>query len=106
MTTSISLSNSSSFTSERAKIIEFSSSNAASFHQIDVIDDGRVERKNPFHANSEAGLSDGDGFAGTAVLSRDHHTLESLQSLFGCGFFDPDVNPDRVARLKLRNVCP
>jgi hypothetical protein len=38
------------------------------------------------------------------MLSRNYHTLKSLQSLFGLGFFDPDMNADRVARLKLRNI--
>ena len=42
MTTRITLSDSSGFTTKRTKVIEFGSPDAASFYEIDMIDDGRV----------------------------------------------------------------
>jgi hypothetical protein len=38
------------------------------------------------------------------MLARNYDTLKSLQSFFGLGFLDPDMNADRVARLKLGYV--
>ena len=47
-----------------------------------------------------------DRLARAAVLPCNHDTFECLQSFFGLGFLDPDMNADRVARLKLRNILP
>src|ERR1043165_1140853 len=102
----ITLANACGFAAESAQIVKLGTANAAAFDQIDVIDDGRVQRKNSFDTDSEAGLAHRDGLTRTAVLARNHDAFESLQSLLGFGFLDPDVNADRVARLKLRNILP
>jgi hypothetical protein len=69
-----------------------------------VVDDRGVKGKDSFHANTETGFAHRDGFTRAAVLSRNYDTFKSLQSLFGLGFLDPDMNADRVARLKLGNI--
>src|SRR5689334_1301406 len=102
----ITLANACGFAAQSAQIVELGAANAASFHEIDMIDDGRVQRKDSFHADAETGFANGDRLTRAAVLARNHDAFESLQSFLGLGFLDPDVNADRVARLKLWNIFP
>jgi hypothetical protein len=104
LTARIALANTGGFTTQTAEVIKLRSSDTASFHQIDVINDSGVQRKNSFDTDTEAGFAHRDGFTRAAVLSRDYDTFKSLQSFLGLGFLDPDMNADRVARLKLGYV--
>src|SRR4026207_953960 len=104
LTACITLANTCRFTTKSAEVVELGASNTSSFDEIDVIDDGGVQRKDSFDANTETCLADGDRFPRAAMFTCNHDTFKNLQSLFSLGFLDPDVNADRVARLKLRNI--
>src|SRR5436305_6717749 len=106
MAARVALADACGFTTESAQVVKLCSSDATSFHQINVIDDRRVQGKDSFHADAETCLSHGDGFARAAMFASDHDAFESLQSLFGLRFFNSHVNTDRIAWLKLRNVLP
>jgi len=69
-----------------------------------MIDYGRMKGEDSLNANPKARFSYSDGFPRTPVLARYHNTLESLQSFFGFGFFDPNVHANSIARLKPWNV--
>jgi hypothetical protein len=69
-----------------------------------VIDNRRVQRKNSFDANAEAGLSNGDRFARAAVLAGDADTFKCLQTLFRFRLLDAHVHPHGVTGLKVRDV--
>jgi hypothetical protein len=100
----VALANACRFAAQSAQVVELRSSDATSFHEIDMIDDGCVQRKYPLDADAKTRLSHGDRFARAAVFAGDHDTFKSLQSLFGLGFFNPYVNTDRIAWLKLWNI--
>jgi hypothetical protein len=104
VTACIALTNESSLTAQSAQIIKFCSAHASSFHEIDMIDDGCVQREDSLDAHAKAGLPHSDGFACAAMFPRDNDAFESLQSLFGLGFLDPNVNPNRIAWLKFWNI--
>src|SRR5215467_6437582 len=101
---SIALANACRLAAQTAKVVKLRSSDATSFHEIDMIDDGCVQRKYSLDADAKTRLSHSDRFARAAMFARDHHTLKSLQSLFGLGFFNPNVYANRIAWLKFRNV--
>src|ERR1051325_3504205 len=100
----VALSNACRFAAQSAQVVELRSSDATSFDEIDMIDDGCVQRKYPLDADAKTRLSHGDRFARAAMFARNHHALKSLQSLLGLGFFNPNVYANRIAWLKFRNV--
>src|SRR6266571_345411 len=100
----VALANAGRLSTEIAQVIKLRAPHVAFLYYIDVIDDRRVKRKNSLDTDAEAGLAHGDRFAHAAVLARNADALESLKALFGLGFFDPNMNADCVARLKIRNV--
>ncbi len=68
-----------------------------------MIDDGRVQRENTFHADAKTDFADRYGLANTAVFSGNADAFKCLQA-FLVAFLDPDMNPKRVARLKTRSA--
>src|SRR5262249_26105403 len=100
----VALANACRFTTQSAQIVELRSSDATALYEIDVIDDGGVQRKDSLDADAETRLAHCDRFARAAMFARDHDALESLQSLFRLGFLDPNVHANRIAWLKFRNI--
>ena len=80
MASRVALTNASGLTAQSTQVVELGSSDATSFYQIDVIDDGCVKWKDSFHANTETGLSHRDRFARAAMFAGNHYAFESLQS--------------------------
>ena len=104
LTTGVALANSGSLTTQSTQVIKLCSSHSSSLNEIDVVDDGGMEREDPFNANPEARLAHGNGFSGTAVLARNDHAFKRLQALLGLRFLDANVNAHRIAGLKLGNI--
>jgi hypothetical protein len=104
LTTSVALANSGSLTAQSTQVIELCSSHSSSLHEIDVVDDGGMEREDPFNTNPEARLANGNGFSGAAVLARNDYTFKRLQALLGLRFLNANVNAHGIARLKLGNI--
>jgi hypothetical protein len=104
LTTGVTLANSGSLTSQSTQVVEFCSPHSPSLHEIDVVYDGGMERENPFNTNAEARFTDGNGFSGTAVLTRNDYTFKRLQALLSLRFLDANVNAHSIARLKLGNI--
>src|SRR5688500_13915921 len=93
-----------SLTAQSSQVVELGSPDATSLNEIDVVYDGCMKREDSFYADSKARLSYCDGFACAPMFTRNHYAFKSLQSLFGLGLFNPHVNTDRIAWLKLWNV--
>jgi hypothetical protein len=91
-------------TSKSTQVVKLRSSDTASFDEVNVIDDSRVEWKNSFDAHSKTCFPYGNGLARASMLPGDYNALESLKSLLGFGFLDTHVDTDRIAWLKLRNI--
>jgi hypothetical protein len=87
-----------------AQVVKLGATHAPALDHVYVVNDGRVKRKDSLDAYAEAGLSDGDGLARSAVLARYDDALEDLQALFGLRLLDAHVNAHRVARLKIRDA--
>ena len=104
MTARVALADTSGFAAQPAQVIELGSPDATSFHEVDVVDDRRVQREDSFNADAKTRFSDSDGFASAAMFTRDYDALKSLQSLFGLGLLNPHVHADRIAWLKLWNI--
>ena len=104
LTTRVALANSGSLTTQSTQVIELCSAHSSSLDEIDVVDDGGMEREDPFNPNPEACLADGNGFSGAAVLARNDDTFKRLQALLGLRFLDANVNAYRISRLKLGNI--
>src|SRR6185369_16793633 len=65
-------------TAQAAQVIKFRPSYPASFHHVDMVHDGRVQRENSLDANPEACLTHGDGFPRAAMLASNDYAFESL----------------------------
>src|SRR5690242_14471729 len=104
MPTRITLANACRLAAQSAQIVEFRSADATSLHEIDMVDDGRVQRKYSLDADTKTCFSHRDRFPCAAVFAGDHHALKNLQSLFRLGFLDPNVYANRIAWLKFRDV--
>src|SRR5688572_1363232 len=103
---SIALTDAGGFTSQTAQVVELGPAYAAALHEVDVVDDGGVQRKDSLDADAKARLSDGDRFARAAVFASNHDAFECLKSFLRFRFLDAYVNAYRIARLKPRNVLP
>jgi len=104
MTARVALTDACGFTPQSTQVVKLRAPDATALYQIDVIDDCCVQWENSFYANAKTRLSHRDRFARAAVFARDHDAFKSLQSLFGLRFFNPHVNTDRIAWLKLWNI--
>ena len=96
----IALTNARCLAAQLTQVIKLGAPHVAFFHYVDVIDDGRMQRKDSFDADAKARLAHGNRFARAAMLASDADAFKCLQSLFGFRFLDPDVNANSVARLK------
>src|SRR5215471_18708735 len=85
-----------SFALQIAQIIELGSPNAAGTHYINMIDDASVHGEDALHAVPKADLPDGDALAHGHAVTRNHHALEGLKTLF-IAFLDLHMDFDRVA---------
>ena len=104
MTSCIAFTNAGSFPAQSAKVVKFCASNATFLNEIDVVDDRRMEGKDPLNADAKARLSDRDRLASATVLSRDDNTLESLEPFFRLRLFNSDMHTHGIARLEPRKV--
>jgi hypothetical protein len=93
------------FALQLTKIVEFGAPNAACANYIDMIDDGRVQRKNALYTLPEADLANGDGFAQAGILAGNHGSFESLQAFF-VAFLNLDVDTDGIAGSKRGTLGP
>src|SRR5260370_29806058 len=78
------------------QVVELGAADVAAGGDLDLGDDGRVQRESALNAHAEADLADGEGLADTAALAADHDALEELDPL-PVAFHDPDVDLHRVA---------
>ena len=104
MTARVALTDACGLTAQATQVVKLRATDATALYQIDVIDDCCVQWENSFYANAKTRLSHRDRFARAAMFARDHDAFKSLQSLFGLRFFNPHVNTDRIAGLKLWNI--
>jgi hypothetical protein len=66
----IALANACGLTAQSTQVVKLGSSDAASLHQVDVVDDRGVQWEDSFDADAKTGLSHGDRFARAAVFAR------------------------------------
>src|SRR4030095_379625 len=104
MSAGVALTDTSCLTAKTTQIIKFRTSNTTLLHQIDVIDDGCVKRKDSFDANTETRFSHSYRFARATMFAGNHHSFKCLESFLSLRLFDPYMYADRIARLKPRNV--
>src|SRR5205809_5382371 len=102
--TRIALANTRRFTTELAQVIKLGPADVTFFHDIDVIDDRRVQGENSFHTHTKAGLTYRNCLADAAMLTGDADAFKRLQAFFSFRLFNAHVNAHGVSGLKLRNV--
>src|SRR5690625_3261004 len=89
---------------EVAEVVQLGATGAAAAHDLDVADEGRVQRENALDTFTGADLADGDRAGGTlAVLTGDDDTLESLDAA-AVALDHAVVDADRVPRVKVRVI--
>src|SRR6185369_9315435 len=104
MTARVALTDTCCLTAQSTKVVKLCSANASALHEIDVVDDSRVQRENSLDANAETRLTHRNRLAGATMFACDYDAFKNLQSLFGLGLFDPNMHTDRIAWLKLWNI--
>src|SRR5262249_43983140 len=65
------------------QVVKLGAAYVAFLHHVDMIDDSRVEWKDSFDTNPEAGFAHGNGLSHAAMLTRDYHAFKSLQAFLG-----------------------
>src|SRR5206468_5272749 len=73
------------------QIVELGATNVAAAHDLDMVDDRRIEREDALDALAEADLADGEAGADALVGAGDAHALEVLDA--GAVAFD-DLHAD------------
>jgi len=91
------------FAAKIAQVIKLRTANFATAYYVDMVDDRCVQRENPFDADAETHLADGNRFSCAAVFAGDHNALKNLKT-FLVAFLYSHVHFYRVARLKSGNV--
>src|SRR5579863_5478668 len=92
------------FALQAAQVVELGAADAAGADDVDVIDDGRVNREDALDAVAEADLADGDGFAEAAgVIAGEYGAFKRLEALF-IAFLDFDVDANGIAGAKFGDV--
>src|SRR4051794_1287897 len=76
----VALANTGGFAAQVTEIIKLGAPHMSLFHDIDVIDDRRVQRKNSFDADAEARFANGDALARAAMLAGDADAFKCLQT--------------------------
>src|SRR6516164_8110937 len=92
----------SGFALQSAEIEKAGAAHLGRAHQIDLVDDLRVEREDTLDALTEADLANREAGLRT-VVALDHHAFKRLHALL-VAFFDLDVDTHSVAGTKRRNV--
>src|SRR4029079_10638040 len=84
-------------TGASAQIVELGPADVAAAHDLDLVDDRRIEREDALDALAEADLADGEAGTNALVGAGDAHALERLHA--GAVAFDHlDADAERVAR--------
>ena len=83
-----------------AQVVQLGAADIAVAHGLDLLDRGRVDRENLFHADAVGQAADGDGLFDAAVLLGDDGALEDLNTLTGA-FLDLHVDANGVAHQDL-----
>ena len=96
---------SSSLSAEITQVVKLRTANSAEPYNVDMINNGRVQRKDTLDANAETDLSDSDRFTRSTVFAGDHYALKNLKTFF-VAFLDADVDLNGIARLKRRDIFP
>jgi hypothetical protein len=102
----VALANSRGLTTQLTQVVELGTPDATLLNQIDVVDDRGVKGKDSLNANAETRLANSNSFPGAAMLTGNHDAFKRLQTFFGLGFLDANVNTHRIAGLKLGNILP
>src|SRR6266436_2732382 len=90
-----------------AQVVEAGAADFALADHFNRANRRRVKWENAFNANAETHAAHSERGTRSAALLGDHHPFESLQALFfllALAFLQADVDADRVARAKFREV--
>src|SRR5881394_2009160 len=79
----IALANTGRFATQVTEVIKLRAAHMSLLHDIDVIDNRRVQRKNSFDADAETRFTNGDGLARAPVLAGDADAFKCLQTFLG-----------------------
>jgi len=104
MSPRISLADSGCLATQLAKVIKLCAPDPATLYHVNMINYGRMQRKDPFNANTEAGLANGNRLPRAAMLPSYANAFKGLESFLCFGLFDPDVHTDGVSGLEVWNV--
>ena len=89
-------------TGAAAQVIELGAADIAAAHDLDLVDDRRIEREDALDALAEADLADGEAGADALVGAGDAHAFERLDA--GAVAFDHlDADAQRVAGAEFGN---
>ena len=100
----IALANARCLAAQLAQVIKLRAPHVAFLNHINVIDDRRVQRKDSLDTDTKARLAHRNRFAGATMFASDADAFKSLQPFFGFRFLNADVDANRIARLKFRNI--
>src|SRR3954466_6920629 len=81
---------------EVAQVVQLGPADVAAGHDLDLLEDRRVERERPLDTHAEGDLADREGAADAGALHPDHHALEDLDA-GARAFGDLDVDLDGVS---------
>src|SRR5206468_2964111 len=96
------LGDASGLTRAAAQIVELGTADVAAAHDLDMVDDRRIEREHALDALAEADLADGEAGADALIGASDAHALEILDA--GAVAFDHlDADTKRVAGAEFGN---
>ena len=82
MTSSVALANARCFTAQPTKVIKLCSTHPTPLHQINMVNNGCVQRKDALNSDAKAGLADGDRFARAAVFASDDYAFNACKRSF------------------------
>src|SRR5687767_15053584 len=81
-----------------AEEVQLGAADAGGAHDVDLVDDRRMQREDALHTLPERNLANGECRARAAAMHPDHHALEHLDALF-VAFANFHVDADCVPRL-------
>src|SRR6187549_2185877 len=91
------------FAAAAAEIIELGAAHGATAHDLDRIDDRRIEREDALDALAERNLADGEVRIHALVRARDAHALVHLDAA-AVAFDDFHADAQRIASAELGNL--
>src|SRR3954463_8205672 len=86
-----------------AQVVQLGPADVAAGHDLDLLEDRRVEREGPLDTHAEGDLADREGAADAGALEADHDALEDLDAR-ARALGDLDVDLDGVAGAELGKV--